>query len=95
MNKQSLTELEFLNEKIKNEKQKVYSKGIVLLPGITTLTGSALANNHVGMAVGTLLTIAGIAFTSELLLQGKDDQAKQNLQAEKVYVKANNITNKN
>ena len=45
MNKYKLTELQFLNERIKYEKEKVYSNGITLLPGLTTLTVGALAQN--------------------------------------------------
>ena len=67
MNKYKLTELEFLNEKIKDEKQKVYRDGIMLLPGIATLTCSALAENDFGMAVGTLAFLGGLAVTSDKL----------------------------
>ena len=91
MNKQSLTELEFLNEKIKEEKQKVYSKGIILLPGIATITSGALASNRFGAAVGTFIMIAGLAITTELLVQTKDFQNNQELPTEKVYAKVNTI----
>lgn len=94
MNKQSLTELEFLNEKIKDEKQKVYSKGIVLLPGITTITCGALASNRFGAAVGSLIMIAGLALTTESLVQAKDIQEKQELPTEKVYAKISTIAHR-
>ena len=90
MNKHKLTELEFLNEKIKNEKQRVYSKGLVLLPGIATITCGALASDRFGMAAGSLLVIAGLALTSESLVQSKDFQEEQSLQTQKVYVKSSN-----
>ena len=69
MNKHKLTELEFLNERVKEEKQKVYRKGVVLLPGITTITCAALASDRFGIAVGSLLVISGLAFTTESLVQ--------------------------
>lgn len=78
MKKQSLTELEFLNEKIKDEKQKVYSNGIVFLPAITTITCGALATDNFGMAVGSLIMISGLVATGEILAQ------KQKLNEEKI-----------
>ena len=95
MNKQPLTELEFLNEKIKDEKQKVYSKGIVLLPGIATMTGGALASNRFGIAVGSFIIIAGLAITAESLVQAKTVQEKHETPTEKVYAKVNTMTNRN
>ena len=95
MNKQSLTELEFLNEKLKDEKQKVYSKGLVLLPGIATVTGGALASNRFGMAIGSFIIIAGLAMTAESLIQTKDMQEKKEKKKKKVYAKVNNITHRN
>lgn len=94
MNKQPLTELEFLNEKIKDEKQKVYSKGLVLLPGIATVTGGALASDRFGVAIGSFIIIAGLAITAESLVQTKDMQEKQELPTEKVYTKVNTIINR-
>ena len=94
MNKQPLTELEFLNEKIKNEKMKVYSKGLVLLPAITTLTCGALVSDRFGAAIGTLTVITGLAVTTEAIMQAKDLQEKQAISTEKVHVKAKNITNR-
>ena len=95
MNKHKLTELEFLNEKIKNEKQRVYSKGLVLLPGIATITCGALASDRFGAAVGSVLVIAGLALTAESLVQFEEFQANQESKVEKVYEKVNNITRKN
>lgn len=94
MNKQPLTELEFLNEKIKVEKQKVYRKGIVLLPGIATVTCGALATDRFGVAVGSFIIIAGLAITTESLVRAKDFQEKQEIPTEKVYTKVNTIINR-
>lgn len=94
MNKQPLTELEFLNEKIKVEKQKVYRKGIVLLPGIATVTCGALATDRFGVAVGSFIIIAGLAITTESLVIAKDFQEKQEIPTEKVYTKVNTIINR-
>ena len=94
MNKQPLTELEFLNEKIKVEKQKVYRKGIVLLPGIATVTCGALATDRFGIAVGSFIIIAGLAITTESLVRAKDFQEKQEIPTEKVYTKVNTIINR-
>ncbi len=94
MNKQPLTELEFLNEKIKVEKQKVYRKGIVLLPGIATVTCGALATDRFGIAVGSFIIIAGLAITTESLVIAKDFQEKQEIPTEKVYTKVNTIINR-
>ena len=94
MNKQPLTELEFLNEKIKVEKQKVYRKGIVLLPGIATVTCGALATDRFGVAVGSFIIIAGLAITTESLVIAKDFQKKQEIPTEKVYTKVNTIINR-
>ena len=94
MNKQPLTELEFLNEKIKVEKQKVYRKGIVLLPGIATVTCGALATDRFGVAVGSFIIIAGLAITTESLVIAKDFQEKQEIPTEKVYIKVNTIINR-
>ena len=69
MTKQSLTELEFLNEKIKYEKQKVYSNGVVFLPAITSITCGALATDNFGIAIGSLITLSGIVATTEMLVQ--------------------------
>ena len=71
MNKYKPTELEILNEKIKYEKEKVYSNGITLLPGLTTLTLGALAENQVCMAIGTIVTLGGILMTSDKLKEKK------------------------
>lgn len=95
MNKQALTELEFLNEKIKDEKQKVYSKGIVLLPGITTITCGALATDRFGAIIGSLIAISGLVFTAESLRPIKTAHNNQELSMEKVPVKKNIITHKN
>ncbi len=89
MNKHKLTELEFLNERVKEEKQKVYRKGVVLLPGITTITCAALASDRFGIAVGSLLVISGLAFTTESLVQTKEFKRKEEPQTEKVYAKVN------
>ena len=78
MNKQSLTELEILNEKIKDEKTKVYSNGIAFLPAITGLTCGALATNNFGIAIGSLIMISGLVATGEILVQ------KQKIDEEKV-----------
>ena len=94
MNKQPLTELEFLNEKIKVEKQKVYRKGIVLLPGIATVTCGALATDRFGVAVGSFIIIAGLAITTESLVRAKDFQEKQEIPTEKVYTKVKTIINR-
>ena len=94
MNKQPLTELEFLNEKIKVEKQKVYRKGIVLLPGIATVTCGALATDRFGVAVGSFVIIAGLAITTESLVRAKDFQEKQEVPTEKVYTKVKTIINR-
>lgn len=94
MNKQPLTELEFLNEKIKVEKQKVYRKGIVLLPGIATVTCGALATDRFGVAVGSFIIIAGLVITTESLVRAKDFQEKQEIPTEKVYTKVNTIINR-
>lgn len=94
MNKQALTELEFLNEKIKDEKQKVYSKGVVLLPAITTLTCGALVSDRFGAIIGALTVITGLAVTTETLMQAKELQEKKELPTENAYVKAKNITNR-
>lgn len=94
MNKQPLTELEFLNEKIKVEKQKVYRKGIVLLPGIATVTCGALATDRFGVAVGSFIIIAGLAITTESLVRAKDFQEKQEVPTEKVYTKVKTIINR-
>lgn len=94
MNKQPLTELEFLNEKIKVEKQKVYRKGIVLLPGIATVTCGALATDRFGVAVGSFIIIAGLAITTESLVRAKDFQETQEIPTEKVYTKVNTIINR-
>lgn len=67
MNKYKLTELEFLNERIKYEKEKVYSNGITLLPGLTTLTVGALAQNSVCMAVGTAVTLGGALISNDIV----------------------------
>ncbi len=94
MNKQPLTELEFLNEKIKDEKQKVYSKGLVLLPGIATVTCGALATDRFGFAVGSFIIITGLAITTESLVRAKDFQGKQEVSTEKVYTKVKTIINR-
>ena len=94
MNKQPLTELEFLNEKIKVEKQKVYRKGIVLLPGIATVTCGALATDRFGVAVGSFIIIAGLVITTESLVRAKDFQEKQEIPTEKVYTKVKTIINR-
>ena len=94
MNKQPLTELEFLNEKIKVEKQKVYRKGIVLLPGIATVTCGALATDRFGVAVGSFIIIAGLAITTESLVRAKDFQEKQEVPTGKVYTKVKTIINR-
>ena len=83
MNKQSLTELEILNEKIKDEKTKVYSNGIVFLPAITGLTCGALATNNFGIAIGSLITLSGIVATTEMLVQ-KQKHSEQE-EKEKTY----------
>ncbi len=67
MNKYKLTELQLLNEKIKQEKEKVYSNGIILLPGITTLTVGAIAQNSVCMAIGTAVTLGGALVSSDIV----------------------------
>lgn len=90
MNKQALTELEFLNEKIKDEKQKVYSKGVVLLPAITTLTCGALVSDRFGAIIGALTVITGLAVTTETLMQAKELQEKKELPTENAYVKIKN-----
>ena len=61
MNKHKLTELQFLDQKIKLEKEKVYSHGVILLPGITTLTLGALSDNSVCLAIGTAITLGSFA----------------------------------
>ena len=94
MNKQALTELEFLNEKIKDEKQKVYSKGVVLLPAITTLTCGALVSDRFGAIIGALTVITGLAVTTETLMQAKELQEKKELPTENAYVKIKNIKNR-
>ncbi len=94
MKKQSLTELGFLNEKIKYEKQKVYSKGLVLLPGITSITCSALANNRFGIAVGSLITVAGLALNSETIFQIQNLKKEQSSKTKKEYVKTNTLIKK-
>ena len=94
MNKQALTELEFLNEKIKDEKQKVYSKGVVLLPAITTLTCGALVSDRFGAIIGALTVITGLAVTTETLMQAKELQEKKGLPTENAYVKIKNIKNR-
>ena len=67
MNKYKLTELQLLNEKIKQEKEKVYSNGIILLPGITTLTVGDIAQNSVCMAIGTAVTLGGALVSSDIV----------------------------
>lgn len=67
MNRYKLTELEFLNERIKYEKERVYSNGIKLLPGLTTLTVGALAENQVCMAIGTAVTLGGVILSSNMV----------------------------
>ena len=67
MNKYKPTELEILNERIKYEKEKVYSNGITLLPGLTTLTLGALAENQVCMAIGTIVTLGGAILSSNMV----------------------------
>ena len=71
MNKHKLTELEILNERIKREKIKAYSDAIVLLPGITTLTVGALAENNIGMAIGGLMILGGAAISTEKDIEEK------------------------
>lgn len=58
---QSLTEFEFLNEKIKSEKQALYSKGLILLPGLTAMAHGALMNNEHSFAVGIFTGAASTA----------------------------------
>ncbi len=71
MNKQTLTELEFLNERVKYEKRQFYSKGLRLLPGIATLTTCSLANNHFGIAIGMATTLGGLALTENNIYKAK------------------------
>ena len=66
MKEHSLTNLEILDQKIKEEKQKVYSKGIVLLPGITALTCGAVASNNIVIAIGAVATL-GAAVASNVI----------------------------
>ena len=63
MKKHSLTELQFLDQRIKLEKGNVYSHGVAILPGITALTLGALANDQICMTVGAIATAGGIAAT--------------------------------
>lgn len=67
MKRYKLTELEFLNERIKFEKEKVYSNGITLLPGLATLTVGALAENQICMAIGTAVTLGGVILSSDIV----------------------------
>lgn len=60
MKKYKLTDLQMLDQMLKEEKQKTYSNAITLLPGITVLTCSALSYNKFGVAIGTLATLGGI-----------------------------------
>lgn len=60
-----LTELQFLDEKIKYEKAKVYSNGIKLMPGITTLTLGALTQNDICLAIGTAVTLGGVVIKKD------------------------------
>ena len=54
------------------------------MPAITSLTCGALATDHFGMAIGSLIMMSGLVATGEILVQ------KQKMDEEKVKTYKNN-----
>lgn len=57
-----MNNLEILNKKIISEKSRVYSEGMMLLPGISTLTFGALVDNSNVLIIGGLGTLSGLVY---------------------------------
>lgn len=55
-----MNNLQELNYKVMEGKTKIYSKGVTILPGVTTITGGVLCSNTPCIIAGSIAALGGL-----------------------------------